>query len=134
MKYIRNLITALAGSNPYQMELDRVREEYEKTAERVRELGDIYYKLREQLTETNKQVAGYQTLIENLRKRLSEKDTLMEQAREDSRKQAEEYRKRISDYSATIARLQKELSSKTPERKPAGRKNMIRKTSKTSKK
>lgn len=128
--YIKNLITALAGCNPYQMELNQVREEYEKTADRVRELDDIYYKLHERLTETNKQVVGYQNLIENLRQRLSEKDALIEQAREDSRKQAEEYRKRVTDYSVTIERLQKELSQKTPARKTAGRRSAIRKTTK----
>ena len=95
-RYFKNLFIALCGNNPYQMELDRVREEYEKTTEKVYHLEEMYWKFQEQKAEIDKQVAGYQTLVENLRQRLKDKEKL------------------VADYSGTIAKLNEELNKNLP--------------------
>lgn len=103
--YLKNLLTALCGNNPYQMELDKVREEYSKTAGRVKELDELYGKVSQQLE-------GCQRLIENLRGRIAEKDELL-------RRTKKEYQQRIEKYNKVIG----ELSEKQPKAaKPARRK------------
>ena len=108
--YFKNLVTALCGSNPYQLELDDVREKYEKTAERVEQLEGLYNKALERWDEASKQLSSYQTLVENLRERVAEKDALVDRLKEESAVRAEGYRRRIEDYSAQVARLQGELA------------------------
>lgn len=126
--YIKNLIAALVGNDPYRMELEKIKEEYEKTAERVKMLDESYYKVRERLAEASRKSTGYQSLIENLRQRLSEKDALIERMIEESRNQVRECQKRIADYSDTISRLQEELNQNAAARKAQGRKsNTVRK-------
>lgn len=78
-RYLVNLALALAGRNPFRSELERVKEEYEKTAEKVRLLSDYHIKAQEAIEETRKQTRSYQVLIENLRERLKEKDELINQ-------------------------------------------------------
>ena len=77
--YIKNLMTALFGENPYQKELEEVRQHYEKTAARVEQLEELRFKFEERMDDTEKMVATYQTLVENLRRRLREKDDLIRQ-------------------------------------------------------
>lgn len=109
MQYFKNLLIALFGNNPYQMELDRVREEYEKTAEKVTQLDDLYWAFKEQLATAEKQVASYQTLVENLRERLKEKDEQIAHMNKSRQQLVDENQKRIAAYSETIAKLQAEL-------------------------
>jgi len=71
-RYFTNLFRALVGNNPFRMELDEVREMYEKTAERVSELQEYYFKMVEQMDHSKRQMKGYQQLIENLRDRVGE--------------------------------------------------------------
>lgn len=134
--YFQNLITALLGSNPYQKELDDVREKYGKTAERVGQLEDMYYKSLEkweeagrQGEEASKQLAGYQTLVENLRDRVAEKDALIAQLKEEAAARADGYKRRIEDYSAQVARLQADLAKARKRSRTAGRKNVKKKDS-----
>ena len=75
--YIKNLMTALLGDNPYRKELEEIRGRYEKTAVRVAQLEEIRFRLEEQMDGTEKQLASYQSLIENLRERVREKDELI---------------------------------------------------------
>ena len=125
-----NLMTALCGSDPYQKELAEVRERYEKTSERVRQLDDMYYQaLRKweeasmKLEKDGKALSDYQKLIENLRERVAEKDAMIAEIRMDCRQQAEGYKHRIADYSAQVARLQGELAKvrkRSAQAKPKG--------------
>lgn len=71
-QYFKNLIRALLGRNPFQMELDEVREMYEKTAERVSELQEYYFKIVEQMDQSKRQMKDDQRLIESLRDRVGE--------------------------------------------------------------
>lgn len=77
--YIRNLMIALFGSNPYQMELEEVKTKYEKTAARVQQLEELRFAFEARMDSTEKMVATYQTLVENLRRRIAEKDELIHQ-------------------------------------------------------
>ena len=126
--YLRNLWLALTGNNPYQVELDEVREEYRKTASNVKKLEDFYYKALEKWDKADGQIKDYQTLVENLRKRVAEKDALIAEMDKDYRKrvaekdaliaemdmdyrkQSDGYKKRIVDYGEQIARLQGQLA------------------------
>ena len=83
-KYLANLLCSLSGHNPFQMELDALRERYDKTAERVEELNDLYYKSLETFDDTRKQMLGYQKLIENLRMRICEYADQIETARKEN--------------------------------------------------
>lgn len=75
--YIKNLMTALFGENPYRRELEEIRDHYEKTAERVAQLEDIRFMFEQKMDDTEKQLASYQALVENLRERVREKDELI---------------------------------------------------------
>lgn len=115
-RYFKNLFTALVGNNPYQMEQDRLREEYEKTVDKVRQLDELYWVFKEKQAEADKQMASYQVLVENLRQRLAEKDELIDQIKKDYQQRIADNQQRITSYSETIARLQDELQKKnTPE-------------------
>lgn len=90
-RYFRNLFMALLGSDPFRRELDEVTGKYRKTAERVCQLNEAYYRVLDRLAEIDKTEAGYQALIENLRRRIAEKDLLLERTKQDYQKRIEAY-------------------------------------------
>jgi len=98
-RYLKNLLTALFGNNPFQMELEKAKEDYEKTAARVKKLDELYTKVQGQM-------GSYQNLVEILRKRLTEKDELLKRTKE-------EYQKRIEQYNQKISELKTEKPAKT---------------------
>ena len=108
-RYLRNLLMAIIGRNPYQVELDELTEHYEKTAERVMRLEEMHLTLQMKLKETFKWVSDYQALVENLRKRLSDKDAELEDARKEynmwMQRQKADYQQRIDEYNAKIDEL-----------------------------
>lgn len=121
-KYIRNLWTALTGRNPYQLELDGVREEFENAkaellqiSQKVSELEKAHAQIHGMFGEDAKTSDGLMQLVENLRERIGEKDELIRQMREDYRKCEKAYKERIAGYSQQIADLQK--GRKKPRRK-----------------
>lgn len=121
MGYIKNLLTALVGNNPYQMELDRVKEEYSKTASRVNDLSEKADELSRRLEEDAKTLVGYQVLVENLRDRMKEKDGEIARIKEEYRERAEGYKRRLADYSGQIARLQGDMAKLRKRRQQARR-------------
>ena len=130
-QYLRNLCLALCGNNPYQMELTDVREKYEKAAERVESLQELYFKGVELYDAVSRHVAGLeklvadgkeqeknlQRLVENLRGRVSEKDGVLAQQGREFRERMErmkaDYQRRIDEYTAEIDRLKGETYSVT---------------------
>ena len=141
-RYLKNLWLALTGTDPYQAELDEMKDKYEKTAMNVdtlRRSGNRLYDLlerkgldmdrlkqeldacRQRLEEGEKAASGLQQLVENLRDRIGEKDALIGQMKEEHWKSEVEYEKRIADYSCQVAKLQGELKveRKRPKRKQA---------------
>lgn len=112
-QYFRNLWTALTGRNPYQLELYGVREEFEQAQaelarlrESVAALGTAHAQMSKTIVEDAKMNGSLQQLVENLRGRIGEKDSLIQQMREDYRKREQDYESRIACYSQQIASLQ----------------------------
>ena len=97
-RYLKNLMAALCGRNPYNTELDELTDHYEKAAANVQELQEMYYNSLDMQARIKEQVDGYQTLTENLRERIGEKDELMERMKK-------EYQQRIEAYNKEIDRL-----------------------------
>ena len=130
--YLKNLLTALCGRNPYRQELDELKEEMEKARENVSTLQDAYYKEMEKsvdaermqdeaaklleeyksmIEKNGKQLTSFQVLVENYRERLDEKNAMIEQIRKDYQRQVENYENRIGNYCLTIADLQKRVEA-----------------------
>ena len=101
-QYLKTLWLALMGCNPYESELASLREKYEKTAERVTGLQELYFKTLELNDQISRQVdrlekrgKGDVELIENLRKRIREKDELIDRMKKDYQKHIELYTEEI---------------------------------------
>ena len=76
-RYFKNLWHALIGRNPFQLELERVREDFKKTEAKVRDLNALYYEVRSKIQNSEHQINDYQVLVENLRRRLADKDDII---------------------------------------------------------
>ncbi|MBR6339966.1 MAG: hypothetical protein IKR63_07560 [Alloprevotella sp.] len=98
-QYFTNLMTALCGVNPFEAELERVRQDYNRVAEQVAQLQSVYDSVKKMTTTTAKQNKSLQRLVENLRTRISEKDTLIEQMKV-------EYKKLVKKYNVKTDELQ----------------------------
>ncbi|MBP3212706.1 MAG: hypothetical protein J6M41_09120 [Prevotella sp.] len=90
-RYLKNLLSALLGSNPYQAERDDLEEKLEKAGENVRGLKELYYNVVEKWGSGKQQVASLQQLVENLRERINDKDAAIAQLQQDYRKLSERY-------------------------------------------
>ncbi len=115
-RYFKNLWLAITGRNPFREELDEVKAMCKETGEKLQSLHELYYEVVDKwqkavsIAETAyKKTQDYEKLIENLRERISEKDTLLERTKED-------YQEHIKQYMTTIDKL-------TAERDNAGRDN-----------
>lgn len=80
-RYFLNLWEALLGRNPYRAELERMMEDCATLD-----------------AQHSREVKSYQTLVENLRQRLHDKDELMKRMKDD-------YQERIEQYNAKIDEL-----------------------------
>lgn len=78
-RYLKNLLSALLGNNPYQAERDDLAAKLEKAGENYHQLNDLYYNMVERWEAERKQVASLQQLVENLRERIKDKDAAIAQ-------------------------------------------------------
>ena len=78
-RYLKNLLSALLGNNPYEAERDEMRRQMEQASENVERLRDMYCAACEKWAQGDKQVASLQQLVENLRERIKDKDAVIEQ-------------------------------------------------------
>lgn len=78
-RYLKNLLAALLGNNPYQTERDELAAKLEKADENVKQLRDMYFAACEKWEQNDKQVASLQQLVENLRERIKDKDAAINQ-------------------------------------------------------
>lgn len=78
-RYLKNLLAALLGNNPYEAERDEMAAQLEKAGENVRGLQELYYNMVERWEAERKQLASLQQLVENLRERIKDKDTAIQQ-------------------------------------------------------
>lgn len=129
-QYFKNLMTAFCGRNPFQEELDGVKKDYAKCSGNVESLkGSILSLSREmerdekrmvelagRLSESEKNAASLQRLVENLRARVAEKDAELDRQGKDYASRIDrmksDYQKRINEYNIAVDELKKELSEK----------------------
>lgn len=78
-RYLKNLLSALMGNNPYEAERDELCRQMKQTAENVERLRNMYCAACEKWEQSNKQVASLQQLVENLRERIQDKDAAIAQ-------------------------------------------------------
>ena len=78
-RYLKNLLSALLGNNPYEAERDDLAAKLEQAGENVRGLNELYYNMVERWEAERKQVASLQQLVENLRERIKDKDAVIDQ-------------------------------------------------------
>lgn len=78
-RYLKNLLSALLGNNPYQAECDELATKLEKAGDNVRGLQELYYNMVERWETEQKQMASLQQLVENLRERIKNKDAAINQ-------------------------------------------------------
>ena len=100
-RYFVTLAAAVIGRNPFIDELEEIRDHYEKTADNVRRISEMYDSCAERMEQDAEMIRSLQVLVENLRQRLAEKDALLTRTKED-------YQKRIEAYNAEIDRLKNE--------------------------
>ena len=108
--YVKNLLTAIRGKNPFQKEIEDIKDKMGKADDDIRILVESFNKVqenaarceqllekyKERLSESDKELMSYQKLTENLRNRIVE------------------YQKRIEEYNKEIDRIQ-EKSKKKPQ-------------------
>lgn len=122
-QYVKNLVLAICGRNPFAEEVADLKEKLEKAGENVRGLQDqLYaalnrwdgcqYRLEEvskTLEAAKKSAASQQQLVENLRERIKDKDAELEEQGRAFRERLEQTRQkydgRIATYAEEIARL-----------------------------
>lgn len=80
-RYGKNLLLALLGNNPYQVEMDEARDYLEKAAGDLKATQDMCYSTMEMWSESQKQLKRMQQLVETLRGHLHEKDEQVDQLR-----------------------------------------------------
>lgn len=122
-RYVKNLVLAIRGRNPFAEEVADLREKLEKAGENVRGLQDQLFAAlenwesakrllslnKERMEKRDNQIASLQTLVENLRERIRDKDAELEEQGRAFRERLEQTRqdcdKRIATYAEEIARL-----------------------------
>ena len=105
MPYFKNLTLALMGRDPFREELEQMTEHYEKTAEKVYELNDLYDKSVESLDKLGRQVADYEKLVENLRTRIEEKEDRIKELLQ----QSHDYCRRLMARNEEIIEVMRKL-------------------------
>lgn len=78
-RYLKNLLSALLGRNPYEVERDEMAAELEQASDNYRGLNELYYNMVERWEAERKQMASLQQLVENLRERIRDKDAAIAQ-------------------------------------------------------
>ncbi len=84
-RYLKNLLSALLGNNPYQAERDELAAKLEQAGENYRGLQELYYNMVERWETEQKQMASLQQLVENLRERIKDKDAVIAQLQNEYR-------------------------------------------------
>lgn len=84
-RYLKNLLAALLGNNPYEAERDELAAKLEKADENVRGLNELYYTVLEKWSANKRQMASLQQLVENLRERIQDKDAAIGQLKKEYR-------------------------------------------------
>lgn len=118
--YLRNLLLALLGKNPYRMELDKAEHEYELTAKKVAQLEDMRYQFEEKMSRTYQELAqakekilAFQRLTENLRQSVTDKDATLDAERRD---RADAIKRLTAEHEAALKALKEQFKHETIDR------------------
>ncbi len=95
-RYVKNLWLALTGANPYSDELQDAKDKLNKAEDNLSAMQNQLYAALKKWEQSAKRIDDYEALIENLRERIKEKDTLMERMKEDYQKRIDQYTKKIT--------------------------------------
>lgn len=98
-RYFKNLWMALTGCDPFRDELEEKNSQLENAADNLSAMQNQLYAALEKWEQSAKRIDDYEALIENLRERIKEKDTLMERMKEDYQKRIDQYTKKIDELS-----------------------------------
>ena len=113
--YLRNLMKALLGINPYRQKIKQAMAEYGLTARNIQQFVAAGVECKEKLTAERERVASYQNLTENLRQRITEKDIEIHRLTMDYQQEINKmrslYDKDIKERDERIAELHKDLDN-----------------------
>ena len=113
--YLRNLMKALLGINPYRQKIKQAMAEYGLTARNIQKFVAAGVECKEKLTAERERVASYQNLTENLRQRITEKDIEIHRLTMDYQQEINKmrslYDKDIKERDERIAELHKDLDN-----------------------
>lgn len=106
-RYLTNLANALAGHNPYKIELDLIRLDYHRMIDQDRLTDQMLSRTEEAKEKAETQVKDYQRLTESLRGHLAEKETQME---EQKRLYADAVNTMRKQHSVKVSLLEEKLN------------------------
>ena len=114
-RYLRNLMKALLGINPYRQKIKQAMAEYGLTARNIQQFVAAGVECKEKLTAERERIASYQNLTENLRQRITEKDIEIHRLTMDYQQELNKmrslYDKDIKERDERIAELRKDLDN-----------------------
>ena len=112
-RYLKNLMNALLGINPYRLKIKQAMADYGLTASSIEQLVAAGAQYKEDLAVERERTVSYQNLTENLRQRITEKDIeIHRQAmnhQQEIAKMRNAYDKDIKERDERISGLRKEL-------------------------
>lgn len=121
-RYLKNLLRALVGHNPFRQELEEQHRLHREAEAKVQAQDIVLREMKRCVKKAERQVLDYQSLTENLRQRITDKDMTLDQQkrdynqaigtmREQHRLQCEELEQKNQelrdDLEATLEQLQK---------------------------
>jgi len=114
-RYLRNLMKALLGINPYRQKIKQAMAEYGLTARNIQQFVAAGVECKEKLTAERERIASYQNLTENLRQRITEKNIEIHRLTMDYQQELNKmrslYDKDIKERDERIAELRKDLDN-----------------------
>lgn len=109
--YLKNLINALLGINPYRAIMKHAMAEYGLTASSIMQMIAAGAQYKEELAVEKERIESYQNLTENLRQRITEKDIDIHRLQQEFTKMRSLYDKDIKERDERIAELRKDLDN-----------------------
>ncbi|MBO4499165.1 MAG: hypothetical protein J5732_02800 [Bacteroidaceae bacterium] len=112
-RYLKNLMKALLGIDPYRLKIKQAMADYGLTVSSIQQFIAAGVQCKEELAVERERIVSYQNLTENLRQRITEKDIeIHRQAmnyQQEFAKMRNTYDKDIKERDERIAGLRKDL-------------------------
>ena len=114
-RYIKNVITALLGRNPFQQELEDLKKKCEDLDDQVKSLDNLYHSVVKKLNKADDQINSYQVLVENQRERLACKDKDIAELDLQHKKYVEKCREYIAMFQKKVRDQRKQIEGRPVE-------------------